>query len=355
MIIIGGGLAGLYSAYLLEKHGIPYLLLEAQSRLGGRILGAQANQNPAHYFDLGPTWIFPHQKKIQALVNHLGIKLFDHYASGDVLYQSSEHQTPRRIAGAGELQLFKVKGGSQSLISALHNALNQDHILLDHTLTNIQKNADLWQLSVTHNGVEQSFSADELVLAMPPRIIAPYLTDKQWLSNLLLTNLQKSQTWMAAQAKFVVTYAKPFWRERGLSGQLFSQSGPMGEVHDASTDTNASHGLFGFIGWPASRRSQLTEQQVKDACLAQLVTCFGDEAYDFTACYFKDWATDIFTCTETDKQEASRHPEFSLGNHTQELNSLHLHLVGSEFANIDPGYIEGSIDAVERGILPLCR
>ena len=354
VIIVGGGLAGLYAAYLLEQQGFPYLLLEAQSRLGGRILGAQNEQNTGHYFDLGPTWVFPHHKKVQRLIKQLGISLFDHYAAGDVLYQTSEQQPPKRIKGAGDLHLFKIQGGSQSLINALHNTLDQNNILLNHEITKLERQENLWQLSAMHNGTPQTFSADELMLAMPPRIIAKYLCDKQWISSLLLTSLQQSQTWMAGQAKFVVSYTSPFWREQGLSGQIFSQVGPMVEIHDASTDTNINHGLFGFIGWPASRRNQMTEQQLKDACLAQLASCYGTDAYDFNECYLKDWATDQYTCTANDRLEASRHPEFTISNHLQQLESIHLHLIGSEFANIDPGYLEGAIDAVDRSASYLC-
>lgn len=348
IIIVGGGLAGLYAAHLLDKKGIPYLLLEAKPRLGGRILGAKSKHKPNHHFDLGPAWIFPHQKKIQSLATQLGLTLFDHYAKGDVLYQTTEHQAPRQITAAGDLHLYKVEGGSQSIISALYNTLDQDNILLEHELTNIERQNNSWQLSVNHCGIEQRFSADELLLAMPPRIIAKYLINKQWVSALLQSNLQKSQTWMSGQAKFVVTYAKPFWRKRGLSGQIFSQIGPMIEVHDGSTDTNLNHGLFGFIGWPVSRRNQISEQQLKDACLAQLVSCFGTEACDFDECYFKDWATDEFISTTNDSLESSRHPEFSSAEHVHELRDLHLHLIGSEFATLDPGYLEGAIDAVDR-------
>ena len=35
--IVGGGIAGLSAASELQKRGIPYTLLEATSRLGGRI------------------------------------------------------------------------------------------------------------------------------------------------------------------------------------------------------------------------------------------------------------------------------------------------------------------------------
>jgi monoamine oxidase len=40
--IIGGGLSGLYAAYLLEKKGVDYVLLEARPTLGGRIVTARA-------------------------------------------------------------------------------------------------------------------------------------------------------------------------------------------------------------------------------------------------------------------------------------------------------------------------
>lgn len=351
VIIVGGGLAGLYAAYLLQQRQIPYILLETQPRLGGRILGTQNKKDTSHYFDLGPTWVFPHHGKIQRLIKQLGMSLFEQHTTGDVLFQSIQRQPPNRIKAADVLQLFKVQGGTYSLICALRSTLDQNCIHLDHEMTKIEKHKDLWHLTARHKGSEYTFRADQLMLAMPPRIMAKYLTHKQWISNSLLTNLQNSQTWMAAQAKFVVAYDKPFWREQGLSGQLFSQTGPMVEVYDASTDTNAHHGLFGFIGWPASRRSQMTQQQLKDACLTQLIACYGPRASDFSECYLKDWATDEFTCTASYRFEASRHPEFILSNHLHELNSLKLHLIGSEFAHIEPGYLEGAIDAVDRSAL----
>ena len=348
VIIIGGGLAGLYAAHRLEQQSIPYLLLEANSRLGGRILGAQNKQNLGHYFDLGPTWVFPHHQKTQGLLKQLGIAFFEHYAKGDVLYQTSEKQAPQRIKGAGEQDSFKIKGGYQSLVTALYSLLEPNNILLNHEMTNIERFKNVWKITASNNGTEYTFSADELMLAMPPRIIAQHLTEKQWISDVLLSQLKNSQTWMAGQAKFAVAYTTPFWREQGLSGQIFSQKGPMVEIHDASTDTDKSHGLFGFIGWPASRRNQITQQQLKEACLAQLVSCYGPQARSYTDYYLKDWASDRFTCTASDKLESSRHPSFTLSVHKQELSALHLYLIGSEFATIDPGYLEGAIDAVDR-------
>jgi monoamine oxidase len=55
VIIVHGGLAGLHAAFLLEQQRIPDLLLEAQSRLGGIVLGAQSKTDTGHYFDLCAT------------------------------------------------------------------------------------------------------------------------------------------------------------------------------------------------------------------------------------------------------------------------------------------------------------
>ena len=52
--IIGAGLSGLYAAWLLQRAGIDYVVLEARSRAGGRVLPA-ANSCT----DLGATWLWP--------------------------------------------------------------------------------------------------------------------------------------------------------------------------------------------------------------------------------------------------------------------------------------------------------
>jgi monoamine oxidase len=347
VVIVGGGLAGLYASSLLEQHNIDYLLLEAKPSLGGRVLGAQSKHSSVHSYDLGPAWIFPHQHKLQRLIQQLGLALFEQYNQGDVLYQASQQQPITRIAGAGEHSLFKVKGGTQSLLLALENTLKPNSIKLNHVVSDIQRSDNKWYISANHQGIEKKFSCDELMLAMPPRIIAKMLSNSQDFSPTLLNSLQQTPTWMAGQAKCVLTYAKPFWRNEGLSGQLFSRVGPFVETYDSATTNDDNYALAGFIGWPAAHRAKMTEAQLKEACITQLATCFGEEVNDYQGCYLKDWAADPFIATEKDITEPSKHPEFALSKHMQELNSLCLHLVGSEFATNDPGYLEGAINAVD--------
>ena len=43
--IIGGGLAGVYTAYLLTQHNITFQIIEAKSILGGRICGEDTHSS----------------------------------------------------------------------------------------------------------------------------------------------------------------------------------------------------------------------------------------------------------------------------------------------------------------------
>src|SRR3546814_5242306 len=66
---------------------------------------------------------------------------------------------------------------------------------------------------------------------------------------------RETATCMAPHAKYVAIYDAPFWREQGLSGEVRSARGPMGEIHDASMP-GGSAALFGFLGVPARTRSE---------------------------------------------------------------------------------------------------
>ncbi|WP_054114209.1 flavin monoamine oxidase family protein [Marinagarivorans algicola] len=355
-IIIGGGLAGLLTAWHLEKKGLPYLLLEAKRQLGGRVLGAKSDTS-AHYHDLGPTWVFPHQQGIQRLLDELDLPYDEQYTQGDALFQKPGTQGTTRTAGAGVMSMYRVRGGMTRLIDALYSRLNRQNIKTSHPVTHITRGDGCWVVTAQNDDERLTFEAHNLILALPPRMITQHLTPKHWASSGLINDLDQVPTWMAAQAKFVSTYASPFWRENGLSGQAFSQQGPMQEMHDAcgfgvcavadnvDVDVGTS-ALFGFVGVPASHRAQFTEAHIKQACLAQIEQLYGVQAAPATAVFYKDWAADKYVAAKRDISESPAHPHFALSRHQQELAQKNLYLVGSEFADTDAGYLEGAVCAV---------
>jgi NADPH-dependent 2,4-dienoyl-CoA reductase/sulfur reductase-like enzyme len=51
--IVGAGVAGLYTALILEKLGIDYEILEASDRIGGRIYTHHFTEDKHDYYDIG--------------------------------------------------------------------------------------------------------------------------------------------------------------------------------------------------------------------------------------------------------------------------------------------------------------
>ena len=79
-IIIGGGLSGIYAAFLLAEKKKSFVLLEARSRVGGRILSPE---HQGFFADLGPSWYWPMvNPKVSALIQTLGLKGYPQFETG---------------------------------------------------------------------------------------------------------------------------------------------------------------------------------------------------------------------------------------------------------------------------------
>lgn len=375
--IIGGGLAGVYTAYLLAQNKISFELIEAKPILGGRIYGEKTHVSD-YKMDLGPSWIFPHQQEIQTLVTDLGLQLIEQYNIGDAIFQRNSHEPAQQISGVAPPPMYRVFGGTTKLIDSLANGINAQNICLSAAVNSLRFDDHHWHLDLFKNSLPSdsnscsqsdagnqksevcSVSYEHIVIATPPRVIAHLLKSGETTSDkasaflsALSSKFEQTPTWMAAQAKFAVTYERPFWRERGLSGQAFSQVGPLGEIHDASFEDskgNSVFALFGFVGIPFAHRQHASSEQMKSACLAQLSAIFGSQANRCTQTYYKDWGTDNFTATNLDQNQASAHPHIDLASEQAQLQQLKLHLATSEFSEHDAGYMEGSVLAAKRAV-----
>ena len=350
VVIIGGGLSGLYTAFKLQQVNISYQLLEAKPIFGGRIEGLPAPHNSELTVDLGPTWFWPHQKRIKQLLAKLKVEWFEQYSSGDMLYQVDPGRKPSRTHDQGTMTSFRVMGGMQNLISALTGQLRPTNLKTEYRATAVQKEENRWIISALHRSREHTFKAKQLILALPPRLIIKYLTPEKYLSSDLINALQNEQTWMSGQAKFVAVYNNPFWRESGLAGKAFSRVGPMVELHDGSSAQDSGFALFGFIGLPPSSRLRCTAEQLKDQCISQLGDLFGSTALKVRASSLKDWAQDRWVATEQDIVESPRHAAFDMEFYRNELESLQLHFVASEFAQSEAGYLEGALSAADLAV-----
>ena len=366
VVIVGGGLAGLYAALQLERVGIAYVLLEAQPRLGGRILSLPISDKGTGSgvsdvgVDLGPTWFWPHQQRMIRLCRDMGVQVIEQHVAGDVLHQHSSAQVTRQRSGAPGMLSYRLAGGMQTLATAIAARLDPQRLRLAHAVTRLERLGDGWLVTASDAGESNAgeprhFSAQQVLLAAPPRTLLQHLDLSASLRALLpaslsaslLTALAATPTWMAAQAKFVAVYEAPFWRHAGLSGQAHSRVGPMVEIHDASASHESGFALFGFIGVEAHVRSGHSADAMKRACIAQLTAVFGVDAQRPVATYLKDWAQDEWTASAQDLTQSPQHPALDLSPWLPELQRLNLHFVGSECAVEEGGYLEGALRAVD--------
>ena len=70
-LIIGGGISGLYQAYLLQKQGVDFCLLEAESSTGGTWNSIKYQNS---LYELGPNTIIDSSPELQTLISELGIE-----------------------------------------------------------------------------------------------------------------------------------------------------------------------------------------------------------------------------------------------------------------------------------------
>ncbi len=348
VLVIGGGLAGLTAARALHRAGIGFRLIEARDRLGGRILSVDASGSGPGPFDLGPSWFWPGmQPDFGHFVQARGVDAFPQAEAGDLVFQPGPGPVQRYPGMRQEPPSMRMGGGTVALISALARDLPADAILL---------NTRARQLTLTPDGVDvttgrERLSARHVLLALPPRLLAAQVGFDPPLPASVLRLWQGTPTWMAPHAKFVAVYDHAFWREAGLSGAARSQTGPLVEIHDATT-AEGQAALFGFVGVPAGARAQAGEAAILAACVAQLGQLFGPLATRPKVTLYKDWAADPLTATLED-QDAGGHPSPTRQPWVEGPWLPRLTLIGSETSRREPGYLAGAHEAAERGVADL--
>ncbi|WP_301584979.1 flavin monoamine oxidase family protein [Halomonas alkaliantarctica] len=355
--IVGGGLAGLYAAYLLEQQGISdFVLLEGRDELGGRIAsvtpeGKSAPGQQPEAFDMGPSWFWPgFQHALGALVESLGIVSFAQFETGDMLVERTLNGTSVRMQGfVNTPPSMRLKGGMSVLIEALRQRVDAQRIVTGQTVERLSFNGEAVELlSEDKGGLIQRYYADHVLLAVPPRLAEQRITFSPALPVSLAHQWRHTATWMAPHAKYVALFPTPFWREHGLSGEARSLIGPLGEIHDAS-DPSGHGALFGFFSVPASARKNSRENVLRQRCRDQLIRLFGPQAGTPVIDIIKDWAVEPLTATASDCQlgEHSTPPPASAleGPWQHRLTGI-----GSEWGQQYPGYLAGAIEAAERGV-----
>jgi len=320
VVIIGAGISGLYLAYLLEtKYEIT--IVEARERIGGRIYSIEGH-------DMGPSWIWRHHQNMIDLVYKFGLELFFQYADGYALYDTQnkvERFIPQDVVPSA-----RVEGSLFKLVEKIKNELTNTIIVLNEKIDSIIESNQ----NIIVQSKNRSYECDYVISTLPPRLALKLNITPKLPENLHL-KMQNTQTWMGNSIKCVIEFEKSFWRDVELSGFAFSNIGPLGEIHDASTKTKAA--LFGFVNSHTSTKDiELFEQKVKE----QLIRIFNIKQEAILNIYLVNWQEEQYTADTLDVQTGSTHPMYGIDTKNYSKKIL---FSSTEFSFSEGGYLEGAI------------
>ncbi len=331
VVIVGGGIAGLLAADRLHEAGLSVVVLEARGRVGGRLLSVDS-------LDLGATWFWPNEPRIQRLISKLGLATHEQYLAGDAVYHSPQGSS--RLEGNPiDVASGRLADGFETLARAVARRLPENVIRLKQPVLEIRSFADRIEAQTP----TEAIVARHLVLALPPALAVERITFSPDLPESIRRVASQTPVWMAAMTKIVARYREPFWRHAGLAGAAISHIGPMREIHDTSGPDGEPAALFGFMPSTEAGTPKIAEEQI----VRQLAELFGPEAHDPTEVLIKDWQTETFTSPSN----ASRLTSYELFGHPVYGSPTlggRLHWASTETSRESPGHVEGALAAADR-------
>jgi monoamine oxidase len=245
----------------------------------------------------------------------------------------------RNFNTAGGAQEKRFRGGAQLVPERVAAQLG-DRVLLGAPVRQIDQSAT----GVTVHSDEVVVEAQRAIVAIPPTLAGrifyepglPPLRDQ-------LTQHMPQGTLM----KFEAVYPTPFWRAKGLTGQVVSENGPVKVTFDVTPESGSPGVMMGFIGGHEARVwEERSATRRREAVLAQFAHFFGNEARTPQQVVEFNWSTEVWNrgCpvavlgpgTLVDFGAALRKP---VGR---------IHWAGTETSTYWNGYMDGAVRSGKR-------
>ncbi|MFT6190805.1 MAG: monoamine oxidase [Polaribacter sp.] len=333
ILIIGGGISGIYVGYLLKKEGFSIKILEASDRIGGRIYTKKVHNTKV---ELGAAWLWKYNPELLKLCEDLEISLFEQNMKGDALFEATSSSLPNRFQIPKNQEIsFRIVGGTTTILEGLTKYFSENELELNQKVIKI--NADETSISVyTENS---HFTADFMVSAIPPQLLVNTVQFNPKIDENLFQIANNTHTWMKDSIKFAIVYKTPFWREKELSGVGFSNVGPFTEMYEHSDFENNHFALMGFLTGSLSNETKEYREKIIQE---QLFKFFGEEGKDYLSYEEKVWSKEALLIFENGK---FLNPHFNNGHsiYQQEFLNGKLIVAGSETSPSYGGYMEGAI------------
>jgi monoamine oxidase len=236
----------------------------------------------------------------------------------------------------------RVVGGAQRLALRLAEELGAVRVRLGRPVTRIEQSGDAVVVACP-DADQGEHRARLVILAMPPAAIARLHVSPPWPAG--RAALHQGAT-LGPVIKHALAYEQPFWRDRGLSGEVYDARGPVSAVVDHTDDAGAQPALQAFVLGAQARRLSALEPAARHRVIVDaLVDSLGPEAGRPVAHVEHDWVADPWTAGCVGILAPG-----VLGRHHDALHTPvgRIHLAGSETASRWPSYMDGAVEAGER-------
>ena len=334
VLIIGAGLSGLVTAYRLKKAGIPFKVLEGRNRAGGRIYTQLTKHDSP--VEMGATWFGSQHTNLIALLKELKLPFFEQYVAGSAYFQAFSTSPAESIAIPAQSPTYRIAGGSAQLTSTLLDLLSPEEVILGEMVKKVE--VDGSKIIVTAN---QIFECEKIIVALPPKLALALIDFVPILPPELIEVAKQTQTWMENSIKVALTFSKPFWRENGKSGTLFSNVGPITEFYD---HCNVEENRFALCGFVNSGYAPLPFSERKAKILKQLHLIYGPEILEYTDYNELVWANEKFS---SNPSENPLFPHQNNGNpiFNKSFFQGSVFFSNTETSAVHGGYMDGAVYA----------
>lgn len=345
VLIVGAGLTGLLTAYRLQQLGYNVEILEARDRIGGRIHTLQSGST---IVEMGATWFNESHFNLLELIEEFKVPYFEQFLTGVSYFQTFSNVPAQEITVPNDSPSYRFKNGTVDLLHSIFDRLAPNTVSLNEPVLEIDFQNDKVQVTTTIRSVE----ADIVITTLPPALLLHQIKFVPSLPKEHIELASQTHTWMQDSIKVGFNYKKPFWREQGKSGTIFSNVGPLTEFYDQSNMEQQSYALVGFVSGSCA---QLSKEKRIEKIEAQLKMVFGEQALAYESYHETLWFNEEFTKSEHQLENLFPHQNGGHSLYQQSLFDDKLIISGSETSKHHSGYMEGAIFAAESVVASFAR
>jgi monoamine oxidase len=237
----------------------------------------------------------------------------------------------------GSAQSTRFVGGPQQMSKELARRLHEP-VRLSSPVLSVARGRP-----ATVHTAGAGYRARQVIVTVPKSVTAA-IRFAPALPPAMAQYLQRQPSGSAV--KIQALYPTPFWRSRGLSGAVVSDTGPLEVVYDNSPPSGHPGILVGFAEGNEGRALfGLTDGQRRRAVLASLARYFGPEASAPTHYLDMVWAREPYS--------GGAYGSFNPPGVITSLGAAaagpvgNIHFAGADYAAQWPGYMEGAIRSGE--------